>query len=111
MKQAGVAGTTLLFLAVFTPFFASAAPSTSSGQATCATLSRGSTGPSVTAVQQVLYKAYKEFPSPTGFFGPTTEAALKQWQSEHNLVSSGTPATTGYGSTGPRTRAAIAACR
>jgi len=84
----------LLFLAVFAPLFASAA--------TCPTLSRGSTGPSVTTVQKVLYDAYQGFPSPTGFFGPTTEAAVKQWQSEHGIEA--------VGATGPKTRAAIAAC-
>lgn len=68
-------------------------------------------GNDVTALQKFFFDQYEGFPSPTGFFGATTEAALKQWQGEHKLVSSGTPATTGYGSTGPKTRAAIAGCK
>lgn len=81
----------LLFLAVFTPFFASAA--------TCPTLSLGSTGASVTAVQRVLYNAYQGFPNPTGYFGSITQAAVKQWQSEHGIES--------LGIVGPKTAAAM----
>jgi peptidoglycan hydrolase-like protein with peptidoglycan-binding domain len=55
----------------------------------------------------VLYDAYDGFPKPTGYFGPITEAALKQWQSEHGIVSSGSAKTTGYGTFGPRTAAAM----
>jgi hypothetical protein len=45
--------------------------------------------------------------SNTGFFGSMTETAVKQWQAKHNIASSGTPSTTGYGAVGPRTRTAI----
>lgn len=82
-------------------------PSFASAQSTCPTLSLGSTGSSVTAVQKVLYNAYQGFPTPTGYFGSITQAAVKQWQSEHSIVSSGSPATTGYGAVGPKTRAAM----
>ena len=81
----------LLFLAVFTPFFASAA--------ICPTLSRGSTGASVSAVQKILYDSYQGFPSPTGYFGPITEAAVKQWQGEHGIEA--------IGIVGPKTAAAM----
>ena len=37
------------------------------------------------------------------------QAAVKQWQREHGVVSAGNPWTTGYGAVGPRTRAAMAA--
>jgi hypothetical protein len=73
---------------------------------------RGARGSDVTALQRFLASQYSNFPTPTGYFGPTTEAALKQWQGEHGLVSFGTPATTGYGAVGPKTRLLIAhSCR
>src|SRR3989344_4789781 len=65
------------------------------------------TGGDVTRLQQFLRSQYNNFPAATGFFGPITEAAVRQWQSEHGIVSSGTPDTTGYGYVGPRTIAAI----
>ena len=34
---------------------------------------------------KVFFDQYEGFPNPTGFFGAMTEAALKQWQSEHKL--------------------------
>lgn len=67
--------------------------------ATCPTLSLGSTGASVTALQTFLHKAYTDFPSPTGRFGPLTQAAVKQWQKEHGLPV--------LGIVGPNTRAAM----
>jgi len=41
------------------------------------------------------------------FFGPATEAALKRFQCAEGLVCTGTAATTGYGSFGPRTRTLV----
>lgn len=71
-------------------------------------LSRGSRGADVTQLQQLLIAQNLLTPdSATGFFGALTEAAVKQWQSKNGIASSGTPATTGYGTLGPRTRAAI----
>lgn len=46
--------------------------------------------------------------SVTGRFGPVTLQLVKDWQSAHGIVSGGTPDTTGYGSVGARTRAAMA---
>lgn len=45
--------------------------------------------------------------SATGYFGPETERAVQKWQVAHNIVSSGTPDTTGYGVVGPQTNAAM----
>ena len=45
--------------------------------------------------------------SPTGYFGPMTQEAVKKWQAANGVVSTGTPNTTGYGFVGPRTRAAF----
>ena len=87
------------------------APVSSSASCTITTtITLGSRGPDVTCLQKFLNTAYENFTPDdiTGYFGPTTDAALKQWQREHGIVSSGTPATTGYGAAGPRTRALIA---
>lgn len=62
----------------------------------------GKTGADVNALQQMLIDAgLLAIPAPTGWFGPMTQAALKQWQATHGVPS------TGY--FGPLTRAAIAA--
>jgi peptidoglycan hydrolase-like protein with peptidoglycan-binding domain len=81
----------VLALTLFAPMFASAA--------SCPSLSRGMSGPNVSAVQQVLYNAYQGFPTPTGYFGAVTERALKQWQREHGLEA--------VGYVGPKTAAAM----
>src|SRR3989344_3247841 len=90
---------TLLFLAsagwLITPFFAAAAPPAGG----CPTLTIGATGSPVTALQTFLPKAYTDFSSPTGKFGPLTQAAVKQWQSEHGIEKTGM--------LGPKTRAAM----
>ncbi|HEY0948255.1 MAG TPA: peptidoglycan-binding domain-containing protein [Candidatus Paceibacterota bacterium] len=62
----------------------------------------GKTGADVNALQQMLIDAgLLAIPAPTGWFGPMTQAALKQWQATHGVPS------TGY--FGPLTRAAVAA--
>src|SRR3990167_6798083 len=68
-----------------------------------------STGGDVTRLQRFLGSRYEDFPAPVGVFGPITQIAVRQWQSEHGIVSSGTPDTTGYGYVGPRTIEMIAA--
>jgi PKD repeat protein len=40
----------------------------------------------------------------SGYFGPATERGVQSWQRKHNVVSSGTPDSTGYGVVGPITR-------
>jgi peptidoglycan hydrolase-like protein with peptidoglycan-binding domain len=77
------------------------------------TLGRGATGEDVTRLQEFLQKTgdLKEA-STTGYFGPATEAALQRWQAAKGLVASGTPALTGFGAAGPKTRLALAiACQ
>ena len=72
------------------------------------TLSPGSSGTDVSSLQQYLVSVgLLSQASVTGFYGPLTQAAVQQWQVAHNIVSTGTPATTGYGVVGPRTAAAI----
>ena len=76
------------------------------------TLSRGTRGSDVLALQKFFLTQDGNFGADyaTGYFGAMTEAALKQWQSEHKLVSSGSPNTTGWGVVGPKTRAALLNC-
>lgn len=76
-----------------------ALPSFASAALVCPTLSFGSTGSSVTALQTFLHSAYADFPAPTGYFGKTTQAAVKQWQGEHGIEK--------LGFVGPKTRVAM----
>jgi hypothetical protein len=43
----------------------------------------------------------------TTFFGAMTEVAVQKFQAKYDIVSSGTPSTTGYGAVGPKTRAKL----
>lgn len=43
----------------------------------------------------------------TGFYGSLTQAAVREFQCNENIICSGGPATTGWGNVGPRTRAAL----
>ncbi len=69
----------------------------------------GSTGTEVEQLQAFLAKDKTIYPSGsvTGYFGPMTEEAVQRWQESHQIVSSGTPNTTGYGMVGPRTRSEL----
>ncbi|MCH8050221.1 peptidoglycan-binding protein, partial [Patescibacteria group bacterium] len=70
------------------------------------TLNRGVTGDEVEELQEFL----KQFPDiypeglVTGYFGPLTEKAVKNFQKAQGIVSSGNPSTTGFGQVGPLTR-------
>jgi len=44
------------------------------------------------------------YPVITGYFGPATEEAVKRFQANNQVVSSGSAVTTGYGVVGPLTR-------
>jgi peptidoglycan hydrolase-like protein with peptidoglycan-binding domain len=73
------------------------------------TLNIGATGDDVTRLQQFLARDPSVYPEAlvTGYYGSLTRAAVERWQAKYNIVSSGTPETTGYGQVGPRTAAAI----
>jgi hypothetical protein len=72
------------------------------------TLSQGDSGNDVLALQQYLIaQGFLTAGSATGFFGPLTQSAVQAWQATYGIVSSGTPASTGYGVAGSQTRAAI----
>lgn|GEM_PF-3829924 len=66
----------------------------------------GFSGADVSALQACLAKDPSIYPEglKTGYFGSLTEKALQRWQTTHNIVSEGTPDTTGFGVFGPRTR-------
>ncbi len=70
-------------------------------------LLRGSSGPEVTALQEILANQGLYTYSITGYFGSITETAVQAFQRAENIVSTGTPQTTGYGVVGPRTRMAL----
>ena len=73
------------------------------------TLGKGSEGSDVTKLQQYLAKDGTLYPEGliTGYYGSLTEAAVKRFQQKHNIVSSGTPLSTGYGTVGPKTRTTL----
>lgn len=89
----------------------------SSTAAVCVSLARNigpdsadaNSGGDVTRLQQFLAQDFSIYPEGrvTGYFGPATTRAVQRWQAAHNLVSFGSPKTTGFGSVGPRTRAAM----
>ena len=67
------------------------------------------TGGEVSKLQTFLVKAgHLNADLVTGYFGNMTQAAVRAWQSASGIVSSGTPATTGFGAIGPKSRAALA---
>ena len=72
-------------------------------------LSLGTSGSDVSQLQQYLASNPSIYPGGhvTGYFGALTQAAVQRWQATYGVVSSGSPATTGWGVVGPRTAAAI----
>lgn len=88
------------------------APAPTSSASYCPTfpriLSFGSSGSDVTQLQKFfISQNFLAARDGTGYFGALTQAAVRKWQAQYNIVSSGTPATTGYGTVGPKTRATI----
>lgn len=73
-------------------------------------LRRGASGADVTRLQQFLALDPAIYPEAqiTGYYGALTEAAVKRFQCKNKLVCDGTPESTGYGVTGPRTAALLA---
>ena len=72
-------------------------------------LDLGDRGSEVTELQTYLSTNANIYPSGlvTGYFGPLTQAGVQRFQTAQGIVSSGTPATTGYGRVGPTTMARI----
>lgn len=65
----------------------------------------------VKRLQTILAKDKTIYPEGlvTGYFGPATLKAVQAFQKKHNIVSEGTPETTGYGAVGPKTASALLA--
>lgn len=59
----------------------------------------------VKRLQTILAKDKTIYPEGlvTGYFGPATKKAVQALQKKHDIISSGTPETTGYGAVGPKT--------
>jgi peptidoglycan hydrolase-like protein with peptidoglycan-binding domain len=64
----------------------------------------GYEGEEVSQLQSLLKtKGFFVYPEITGYFGEITREATQKFQVEKNIVSSGTPSTTGFGRVGPQT--------
>lgn len=70
----------------------------------------GDSGDEVTELQAYLATDPVLYPEGlvTGYFGPLTQAAVERFQCRHDIVCSGSPATTGYGRVGPETLSVLA---
>ncbi|TSC67972.1 MAG: Pry3p [Parcubacteria group bacterium Gr01-1014_72] len=73
-------------------------------------LRRGVTNEEVRRLQSILATDAALYPEGlvTGYFGSATQRAIERFQIKYQIVSSGTPQTTGYGALGPKTRAKLA---
>lgn len=69
-------------------------------------MARGS-GDETTGGQVSVLQRHLGVAPVSGYYGPLTESAVQQFQSENGVVSSGARETTGYGVVGPKTRAKI----
>ena len=67
----------------------------------------GQRGDQVKLLQQMLIKDGSLSSEATGYYGPLTQKAVETFQTKYNLVTSGTPSTTGFGLAGPGTRAKL----
>lgn len=87
----------VIMLALIIPFYANAAITQ--------TLDFGDSNAEVTELQTYLATNSSYYPSGlvTGYFGELTRAAVERFQTAQGIVTSGTPATTGYGRVGPLT--------
>jgi peptidoglycan hydrolase-like protein with peptidoglycan-binding domain len=103
-KVVGAGGTSIVSSTPATPTTTTPSLPASSGSLT-QNLAPGSTGPEVTILQHLLNQD-GDYPQAiyTEYYGSLTEAAVKLFQSKEGIVSYGTPATTGYGAVGPKTR-------
>ncbi len=98
-----------LALALITTMVIASLYALSAHAAITSSLDLGSTGAQVTELQTYLSTNASYYPSGlvTGYFGPLTEGGVQKFQVANSIVTSGTPATTGYGRVGPTTMARI----
>jgi hypothetical protein len=107
----------LLAAAVVISFFTLPAQQ-ASAMGNCPYLSRtlslgmrdATTNGEVSALQQFLAQDPSLFPDGevTGYFGPMTQRAVERFQARMGIINYGNAASTGYGSVGAQTRAALA---
>ncbi len=73
-------------------------------------LKLGASGDDVARLQRFLAQDPSVYPEAmvSGYYGALTEAAVKRFQCKNKIVCEGTPDSTGYGVTGPRTAALMA---
>lgn len=67
----------------------------------------GSTGASVTDLQNFLKSKGHFNQEATGYYGPITQKSVELYQKAEGIVLNGTPETTGFGRVGPTTRSYI----
>ncbi len=69
----------------------------------------GSRGTEVATLQRALAADRSLYPegAVSGYFDAATERAVQRFQAQSGIVTSGTPATTGYGAVGAQTRAGL----
>ncbi len=86
-----------------------AASSLTTQAAITSSLDLGARGSQVTELQTYLATNATIYPSGlvTGYFGPLTQTGVQKFQATYGIISSGTPATTGYGRVGPLTMTKI----
>jgi hypothetical protein len=83
----------------------SSSNTTSSSGSVTSNLKFGSRGEEVKILQQALVKEKLLAPNlTTGYYGTLTQSAVQKLQTKYNVISSGNPQTTGYGSVGPKTK-------
>lgn len=101
--------TTAVFIGTFVAMVLFVLPNQAHAATLTQTMDVGDQGGDVTSLQTYLATNASIYPSGlvTGFFGPLTQAAVARFQTAQGIVSSGTPATTGYGRVGPATLARI----
>ncbi|MEX0912984.1 MAG: peptidoglycan-binding domain-containing protein, partial [Candidatus Paceibacterota bacterium] len=95
-------------------------PGTTNTTRSCLTLARSMdigandqmTGGEVSSLQQFLRGTGDfTYPEITGYYGQSTSQAVQKWQARNGVVTSGTPASTGFGRVGARTRTVMSSCR
>ena len=106
--QAETLATNPMIPATTTAASAGAGSAGGGAQTFAANLSFGARSAAVTALQQFLIaKGYLGPAYATGFYGALTQAAVQKFQCDRAVVCSGSPASTGWGSVGPKTRNAL----
>ncbi|MCR4281262.1 MAG: peptidoglycan-binding protein [Candidatus Kaiserbacteria bacterium] len=99
----------IVALALFANVGVAATASSTSCPLAGSSLKKGSSGDAVSRLQRFLAEDPGVYPEAivSGTFGSLTEVAVKRWQVKFNIVTSGTPDTTGFGAVGPRTIATM----